>query len=394
MLLFHNAVAHIALAQRSAAAPISIGTQFGHCRTRTPQLLLDSSDVDDDDDDDDDNLLAYRMWSSRTRWAPAMGSSRWDQRDTTAASVVKDLLSSNEPLELSAPLNVTLKRRLGEGRFGDVLLGETSDGGQVAVKVALRQAAHLAHEAAVLRALDGVEGFPKLLHYQRADGPISELLVMECLGLSLQTVWETSSQRATLSASKVLRIGQDVLQCLRHLHFAGYLHNDLKPSNILLGAPDSARATCAHLVDFGYATTIRPSEAHTQEPDGDEWAVPEQVRDRPQGVGSPAWASLAALEGRPLCPHDDVESLLYVLTFLASGALPWQSQPRDAIALAKRACASDFDLLADSLQEVCSSAVHRALQQLWSEVRRASSRSTMDYDACLGALQDGSACER
>ena len=202
----------------------------------------DDGSLDDDDDDDYDPYLAFRnAGGTLKRWAPAMKGSRWMQGDSDAKSTINDMIISQASLTLdNATLpRIRVKARLGEGRFGDVLVGETVDGGRVAIKVALRPTSQLAREATVLAAVRGMSGFPVLWHHQQpargADG--LEMLVMSALGPSLQGLVDRHSARsgsARLSAPTVMRLGRGLLECLRGLHAAGYVHNDLKPANILL----------------------------------------------------------------------------------------------------------------------------------------------------------------
>ena len=146
----------------------------------------------------------------------------------------------SDPLTLDSDAlpPIYVSRRLGEGRFGDVLLGEMPSGDQVAIKVALRPTSELSREAAVLSALHEqsgfprVHGFPRLLHHQTAssiadsssssssDGFTlrSELIVMDLLGPSVQQLFDRRSDKSTgLPSSLVMRIGRGVLRCLRAL---------------------------------------------------------------------------------------------------------------------------------------------------------------------------------
>jgi serine/threonine protein kinase len=58
---------------------------------------------------------------------------------------------------------------------------------------------------------------------------------------------------APMALSEFMRLAQGVLQGLAHIHARGYLHLDLKPSNILIGA--NSRPLIA---DFGQARSVGP----------------------------------------------------------------------------------------------------------------------------------------
>jgi hypothetical protein len=126
------------------------------------------------------------------------------------------------------------------------------------------------------------------------------------------------------------------------------------------------------------------------------------------GGGTPLYASLAQLEGRPTSPVDDIESLWYCLAFLENGALPWQWEPRDRVTnIKKKLFVEECAILDDGCdakllsEEACSTAHCKAtyddwdssgeLHELWSCVLEAQDGQPVDYDACLRALggEDG-----
>ena len=278
-------------------------------------------------------------------------------------------------------------RQLGTGNYGEVLLGRSEQHGLVAVKVVPHDddesPSQLAREAALLTAVDGAPGFPTLIYHgtQEVLGRQSDVLVLELLGPSLEDLIWKATGGTRFSTATVLRLGRELLCTLRALHAAGYVHNDLKPSNVLLGASGSGREGTLHLVDFGIST--RAGEAV---PAGEIY-------------GTPLFASVAAHAGRPTTPMDDIESLCYCLAFLAAGSLPWERRPPEraaALKLGMLAHATDDAPGSSPLdpssflltQDVPGADLREALRDVWSHVVacRAAPGGEVDYAMCLKAL--------
>lgn len=125
----------------------------------------------------------------------------------------------------------------------------------------------------------------------------------------------------TLTLMTCCALGTDILQQLELIHAAGICHRDLKPENLCLcsrfegeGEGDDAWT----LIDFGLATALKAP------------SLPLSVATVPRSgggavVGTARYASIAAHQGRPLTPRDDVESLAYVMLYCCRGEkLPWQ----------------------------------------------------------------------
>ena len=273
--------------------------------------------------------------------------------------------------------------QLGSGHYGEVLLGRSTRHGRVAIKIAKDQQdtaaqPHLAREALVLSTLQGESGFPALHHYGRQEvlGQPCDVLVMELLGASVEDLCWKHAGGTHFKAPTVLRLGRDVIRNLRKLHLAGFVHNDLKPSNLLLGPPGSATESELHLVDFGISTRA------------DEPVAPSSSRGGSEGTrGTPSFASVAAHEGkRPTRAADDLESLCYCLVFLAMGSLPWQWESAEQAVRMKRNMIADGEEYFEELDRHFGS-VATALRALWAEVVRANAEGgDVDYSVCEEAL--------
>lgn len=292
-----------------------------------------------------------------------------------AAQTALHLLLTEEQEHLAvSSLGCEVVGRAGEGHYGSVLLASSS-GGDVAIKIAPHPSETLAVEATVLRAMSGQPGFPELHSLvDAAGGSKLDALVMERLGPSLHDVWEKTTSSTALPGARVLHLGRSMLESLRHLHAAGFVHNDIKPNNVLLGRPGPC-AELPHLIDFGLATSADGSLGGQR--------------------GTPLFASIAAHAGEPTRPVHDVESLVYCLAYLASGRLPWERKPASRAAFMKRRMLTDgCSTLMDSCEvdrlteDVHAAETAEALQLVWSEVVAAheAQAAAVDYDACLRAF--------
>lgn len=205
-----------------------------------------------------------------------------------------------------------LHQTLGEGSFGIVFRAtDTSTGATVALKFprerVLKTAEHLRQfyqeaeasrtleHPAIVRtlAVEDIDGYLFLVQ-QYVDGP--DLGSLRDSGASVQTIVKVLTQ---------------IADALAHAHQLGYLHRDLKPTNILLAESNQPR-----IVDFGLAvheSTQRSSKG--QRCGSVDYMSPEMV----QGLS------------HQLDSRSDIWSVGVCMYYLLSGRKPFNGETRDEI---------------------------------------------------------------
>lgn len=209
------------------------------------------------------------------------------------------------------PLNsrYRLGADLGRGSFGEVFHCQDSVSGQhyaaklEPVKAPLPQ---LTMESKVLGSLQSLHGVPKLIWAGAEQG--YSVLVMELLGPNLETLLQLCGGKFSLKTT--LLVGEQILDRLEDLHHSSYVHRDLKPENFAIGQGQASQLV--YLLDFGLAKKYKDQGSH----------IP--YRDHRGLTGTLRYASVNAHLGLELSRRDDLESLCYLLIYLAKGGLPWQ----------------------------------------------------------------------
>lgn len=207
-------------------------------------------------------------------------------------------------------------RRLGAGSNGETLLAKDDlDGGSVALKWLPRAGTTDAALLAEARAL-GALRHPNVVRMRDAvsDPLHGAFLVMEHVdGGSL----DARLARGPLSRAEFERVARGVVDGLAAVHEAGLVHQDIKPSNVLLTQRGEAK-----LADFGVARlpgidatagfemTLRPVGTA-------RYMSPEQARGRRGTARSDVWSAGATLfqayTGRAYvdaAPGDGAEALM------------------------------------------------------------------------------------
>ncbi|PBK77698.1 kinase-like protein [Armillaria solidipes] len=171
----------------------------------------------------------------------------------------------------------------------------------------------LQHETRVLQLLKGQAAIPLVYAYGQLEH--FEYIAMEILGSSVAEKQKNMNvPGAGMMLTTVIRIVDQVLAGLEHIHSLGIVHRDIKPSNLLCALDDST----IKIIDFGISKPFSHGQPSKYDP----------LKDRRAIIGSLSWASLNSHNGIDLAPRDDLESLSYTALFLLRGHLPWDPRPR------------------------------------------------------------------
>jgi len=204
-----------------------------------------------------------------------------------------------------------LDQKIGSGSYGVIYLGTNIyTEGRVAVKLESRTARNpkLPSEYKIYRNLAGGDGISRVHWYGRAGE--FNALVLDVLGPSLYDLFKFCGRKFTLKT--VLMLADQLLARVEYVHSKKYIHRDIKPANFVMGL-DMRALNQVYIIDFGLAKSYCDSNTrqHT-------------CVERRSLTGTARYASIRAHLGMQQSQGDDLESLGFVLIYLALGRLPWQ----------------------------------------------------------------------
>ena len=136
---------------------------------------------------------------------------------------------------------------------------------------------------------------------------------MDLLGHNLEELMKHNSSKR-FSLKSVLMIADQMLTRLNNLHDKDYIHRDLKPENCVIGLEE--KENIVYLIDFGLSRKYRYSRTNEHIP----------YKEGKSILGTVRYISIYTHFGIEQSRRDDIESLGYILVYLAKGILPWQGQ--------------------------------------------------------------------
>ena len=198
----------------------------------------------------------------------------------------------------------TVQDELGSGGFGQVYrVLQVGTNREFALKTArgTKGIKFLQKEYNLLKLLNGVDGFLRV-HDQIMLGSNVEAIVLDLQGKDLK---KTKNERGGLGSKRTAKVAVAMLTCLKALHDEGYVHQDIKPDNILIGNKDP---TEFYLIDLGLAREIYDNP------------------DNMKPCGTKRYMSLNQHMENKTSRQDDMEQLAYTLIDVAKGSLPWENE--------------------------------------------------------------------
>ena len=165
----------------------------------------------------------------------------------------------------------------------------------------------LESEAYILFYLKGF-GIPKLISYGKS-GPFN-ILIEELLGLSIQAIWNYKKYNNKYKLKDISMIALQCLDRLEYIHSKDIIHRDIKPLNITIGKENP---NIIYLIDFGFAHKYRSTRTGKHI----------KYNNIKKILGSMRYLSINANKGYEQSRRDDLESLGYMLIYLAKNNLPW-----------------------------------------------------------------------
>ena len=207
-----------------------------------------------------------------------------------------------------------IKKKLGEGAFGDVYMGTCIETNElVAIKVEPKKIPKplLETEAFFLYSLKGL-GIPEVLSFGRIKN--YNVLVEPLLDKSLFDIF--NERRKRLPLEDICLIAIQIIDRIKWVHSKNIVHRDIKPDNFLIGRKDP---NIIYLIDFGLSKKYRSSKTNKHLRFGFTGKLTGTVR----------FASANALRGGEQSRRDDLESIGYMLIYFMRGKLPWQGVTGD-----------------------------------------------------------------
>merc|ERR1712096_521027 len=186
---------------------------------------------------------APRIDMSKNKYYKSWQHQQQQDQSNTSSHTISSNAENNQSNLVTGRYSVGEK--LGEGSFGEVRLAlDTKNGREVAIKFEHKSDVkkHLNTEYRVYLKLKDCIGFPGIYWFGRYGDYTA--LVMDRLGISLKALYSRCNR--IFPVQTVSLIGIQMLDRLETLHNAGWLHQDIKPENVVIGYKSASADNHSH----------------------------------------------------------------------------------------------------------------------------------------------------
>lgn len=254
--------------------------------------------------------------------------------------------------------------KIGGGSFGQIFkVKDRVTNSVLAMKIEKKREGKqmmVLREYQIMRDLKSEIGFAQTHSYLKNDD--YHYLVMNYLGPNLETLKLSNSGNFSLKTS--LMLAHQIIERIEIFHKKNYLHRDIKPENFVIGSNEND--FYIYLIDFGLSRSYISEDGHH---------IP--FKDKKGMVGTARYVSINTHLGYEQSRRDDLESIGYILIYLAKGSLPWQNLP------AKNK-EEKYEKILDvkkktSIEELCKH-LPKKFEEFFNYVKNLSFKATPNYD--------------
>jgi casein kinase I family protein HRR25 len=193
--------------------------------------------------------------------------------------------------------------KLNNGEFGTIFKAEnirTKELVAIKMESISVETKMLKRETQIYQYLGKATGIPQVKWFGSTEE--YNYMVLPLFGDSLDS--------KTFSLVDSFSIGQKIVRILSFIHEKGLIHRDVKPDNFVFNQD----GTEVYIIDFGLCKKYIDNNSHIE------------MKTGKTIIGTPNFVSVNVHNGVEPSRRDDLISVAYIILYLITGCLPWQTK--------------------------------------------------------------------